>query len=69
MTPTQIKMALLQAGIRQVTLAREYGCTPGCIHNVIHGYGRAQGVEALIAKRINRSVGEVFPVTRSPRPV
>lgn len=61
MTPLDIRVALLKAGISQASIAREYGCTRASIGNVIDRRMVSRPLQELIARRLGRTVSEVFP--------
>ena len=64
MTPTDIKVELMRAGIRQVDLARDYGCSPVVIHQVIHGIKTSRGVQRLVARRLRLKISDLWPEPR-----
>lgn len=64
MTPTEIKISLLRAGLRQSDLAREYGCTPVTVHQVITGKGQSRPLKRFLARKLKLPVGQLFPAGR-----
>lgn len=69
MTATEIKIALLRAGVSQSDIARECDRTPAAVHNVIYGYNGSATLQAAIARHVGRPVQEVFPVDLpAPKP-
>lgn len=65
MTPTEIKISLLRAGLRQSDLAREYGCTPVTVHQVITGKGTSRLLQAFLARKLKLPVARMFPRRRA----
>lgn len=64
MTPTEIKISLLRAGLRQSDLAREYGCTPVTVHQVITGKGTSRPFQVFLARKLKLPVARLFPASR-----
>lgn len=64
MTPTDIKIALLRAGLRQTDLAEEFGCSAAHVHQVLMGKGRSQPLKRFLARKLKLPVGELFPTSR-----
>lgn len=61
MTPTEIKVSLLRAGLSQSELAREYGCSPVVVHQVIMGKGQSRPLKRFLAQRLGVPLKKLFP--------
>ena len=61
MTRTEIKIALLRAGIQSADIARRLGVSKTAVHNVIKGLGTSQRIKAEIASVIGKSISEIWP--------
>ena len=48
MTAKEVKIKMLEKGVRQVEIAWLYGCTPQAVHNWIHGH-KSRGLGHFMA--------------------
>jgi predicted transcriptional regulator len=62
MSPNEIKAALVERGVKQVSIARLVDLSPQYVYDVISGARRNEKIESAIAVAICRPVEEVFPV-------
>ena len=60
MTPLEIKIELLKAGITQVSVAKMAGVSPSQVRRVICG-SVSDNVRRAIAKAIKKDVEEIWP--------
>lgn len=61
MSPTDLRVALLRAGVRQMDIARACGSAPANVYAVVHGKTRSLRIERAIASALGLSLVEVWP--------
>jgi lambda repressor-like predicted transcriptional regulator len=61
MTPVEIKIELLRAGINQNQIAKKVGCVPTLVSQVVHGIRPVRRVRQAIAETIGKPVEEIWP--------
>ena len=66
MTPVEIKIAMLKAGVTQVDIACKLGVTPAAVSQVILGYRTAERTRAAVAEAIGMDVRQVWPKPANP---
>ena len=63
MEPTEIRVALIRAGIPQQAIANKFGVTPSAIARVIDGDSASHRIRQAIADVINMDVRNIWPST------
>lgn len=61
MTPLQIKIALLEAGIEQKEIAKRIGVTPPAVSQVIHGISSSIKIRRAVAEALGKSIDDLWP--------
>lgn len=61
MSPVEIRISLIRAGIRQADIAKKTGVSRALISAVLCGLNRSLRAEQAIADAIGRPLSEVFP--------
>jgi len=61
MTPVEIKIELLRAGINQSQIAKKLSVTPTLVNQVIWGIRPAKYVREAIAEAIGKPIEEIWP--------
>jgi len=61
MTPTERKVLLLRAGIKQAEIARELGVTQSTVYKIIHDLKASRRVREAIARAVDKPVKELWP--------
>ena len=61
MTPLEIKIELLKAGISIRRLARQEGVSHTAISYTIHGINKGRKLRKVVAEAIGKSVGDIWP--------
>jgi lambda repressor-like predicted transcriptional regulator len=61
MTPLEIKIELLKAGISIRQLARHVGVSHTAMSYTIHGINKSQRLRKAVAQAIGKNVDEVWP--------
>lgn len=64
MSPIEIKIALIRAGLKQSDLAYEFGCSPAHVSQVIGGKEQSRPLRRFLARKLKLPVGQLFPVGR-----
>lgn len=64
MTPVEIKIELLKAGITQTAIANDCGVSRQAVHQVVNGRSSSYRVRCLVASSIGKPVESVWPVSR-----
>jgi len=57
----RIKKAQIDADVKNIDIAREYGCSEAFVSQVISGHRRSRKLERFIARKLNARVEELFP--------
>jgi len=63
MDPKQLKIKLIESDLKQVDLAREYGCSPQAINDFINGKKRSRGLIYFIAHKMAIPPEKLIPET------
>lgn len=63
MTPTEIRIAMLRAGVTQAEIMRDEKVTRNTVHLVIEGRTVSDRVRRRIAQRIGIEVERIWPST------
>ncbi len=61
MTPTEIKIELLKAGINQNQIAKKLGVVPTLVSQVVHGVRPVKRVRQAIADAVGKPIEELWP--------
>jgi len=61
MTPIEIKIELLKAGVRQNQIAKKFGFTTSLVNQVVQGIRPARHVREAIAEAIGKPIEELWP--------
>jgi transcriptional regulator with XRE-family HTH domain len=67
MTPVEIKILLLRAGITQTAIAQKIGVTVCFVNQIISGYRPTQYVRQAIADAVGKRVEELWPESNQKR--
>ena len=62
MTPLEIKIELLKAGISIRQLARQEGVSHTAMSYTIHGVNKGRKLREAVAQAIGKSVEEIWPL-------
>ncbi|MCP3923031.1 MAG: helix-turn-helix transcriptional regulator [Desulfobacterales bacterium] len=65
-TPKELKNALAIAGFTQAAIARELGCSPIMINNVIHGLSSSLRIQKYIAILLGSKFEDLWDEPKSP---
>jgi lambda repressor-like predicted transcriptional regulator len=63
MTPTDIRIAMLKAGVTQACIARELGVHKGSVLQVLEGRWVSDRIRRKIAERCGLDVARIWPST------
>ena len=63
MEPTEIRIALMRAGIPQQAIANKFGVTPSAIARVIDGDSASHRIRQAIANIIGEDIRRIWPST------
>ncbi len=63
MTPTDIRIAMIRAGVTQAEIARDVEVSRNTVHLVIEGRTVSDRIRKRIAERIGMDVGLIWPST------
>jgi lambda repressor-like predicted transcriptional regulator len=57
----QIKADLKRAGYTMTGLAKELGCEPQTVQQIINGDRKSKRIATVVAEKIGKPIAEVFP--------
>lgn len=63
MSPTELKIAILRAGVTQKSIALKVGVTPQSVHMVINGRAVSHRIRCAIADATGMDLKRIWPST------
>jgi transcriptional regulator with XRE-family HTH domain len=61
MSPVEIKILLLRAGITQTSIAKKLGVTLGFVNQIVNGQRHTKRVRMAIARAVGKRIEDLWP--------